>query len=198
MDLYSSQPGSVTGIALPEDAAGGVLMNVSLGGWKGYVPFKSILTGFSIHPADGVCFRHSLRDFIYTYIFGARITPVTFSGISFAHVCERTDEYDTHGDDLFIPNYHGLEYVLSYYNANRISALGAPLTIVLGLATVIFGFLVELEITATNPEQQTTAFNLTFQGVLQATPIGLAPIAAAGIPLAGDAGDAAPPGGAVA
>lgn len=165
MDIFSNQAGAVVAVPSP-----GIPMGMFLQGWGGYVPMKSIITGFSLHNSSGPQFSHSLRDFINIYIFGERISPLTITGVSFSHVCERFDEAIANpitGQTAFAPNYHGLEYVLSYYNAFRVSTLGAPVTIILGLSTVIFGFLLEVEINMQDANQQVCGFTMIFKAVPQ-------------------------------
>jgi hypothetical protein len=169
MDIFSSQPGSV--VAVPSS---GVPMATFLQGWGGYLPFKSVITGFEVETQAGVQFMHSLRDFVYIYVFGERIAPVTFSGVSFAHVCERLDERTAFqglpaGRSGFVPNFHGLEYVLNYYNTNRVSTTGAPVTLVLGLNTVLFGFLLGARVGLQDSERRVANFSLQFRAVPQAT-----------------------------
>lgn len=165
MDIFSNQAGAVVAVPSP-----GIPMAMFLQGWGGYVPMKSIITGFDVETKSGVQFMHSLRDFIYVYVFGERIAPVTIHGVSFAHVCERIDEVVNNpetGQTLFQPNYHGLEYVMSYYNAFRVSTFGAPVTIVLGLSTVLFGFLVGNSVRVQDADHQLANFSLMFQAIPQ-------------------------------
>lgn len=169
MDIFSNQPGAVTAVPSP-----GVPMAMFLENWGGYLPFKSIITGFEVQTMAGVQFMHSLRDFIYVYVFGERIAPVTISGVSMAHVCERIDERIglpglPAGRTTFVPNFHGLEYVMYYYNLNRVSSTGAPVGIVLGLDTVLFGFLTGVKVGLTDPERRLASFSLQFQAIPQAS-----------------------------
>lgn len=173
MDLFSTQPGAVVAVPSP-----GTPMTMFIQGWgdgsSAYIPFKSIITGFSVQTQSGVQFMHTLRDFIYVYVFGERIAPVTINGMCFAHVCERLDEMAPvpgfpGGQSVFFPNYHGLEYVLGFYNTYRVSTLGAPLTLVFGISTVLFGFLVGAQVTMADPENRIVQFSLQFQAIPQAT-----------------------------
>jgi hypothetical protein len=151
-------------------------MAMMLAGWGGYVPMKSIINGFQVRTQSGVQFMQSLSDFIYIYVFGERMAPVTISGVSFANVCERQDEAFTDpntGETVFSPNYHGLEYVMSYYNAFRVSTTGAPVTIVLGLSTVLFGFLTDASIALSDVDTQMATFSLEFKAVPQVNLIAL-------------------------
>lgn len=169
MDIFSSNPGAVVAVDGP-----GTALSLFLEGWQGYAPFKSIITGFGIHTQDGVQFQHSLRDFIYVYVFGERITEVTLSGLSFAHVCERLDNRQDvvgfpQGQSTFRPNWHGLEYVMGYYNTYRVSTTGTPLTLVFGLNTILYGFLVGTSIGFQDTEKLLSTFELTFRALPQTT-----------------------------
>ena len=149
-------------------------MAMYLQGWAGYVPMKSIITGFSVETRGGVQFMHTLRDFIYIYIFGERMAPLTIQGASFAHVCERMDEtiYNSLGQTTFLPNYHGLEYEMGYYNAYRVTSTGAPVTIVLGISTVLYGFLTGNSVQLQDADHQLATFTLQFQALPQASLLG--------------------------
>lgn len=166
MDIFSTQPGAAVAVAGP-----GIPVGMYLQNWGGYLGFKSIITGFDVQPSGNANFMQSLRDFIYAYVFGERMAPVNIRGISLAHICERLDERIAFpdGTSQFLPAYHGFEYVMAYYNLNRITSTGTPITIVLGLNTVLFGFLMGTQISLADPENQIAQFNLTFQGIPQVT-----------------------------
>src|SRR5262245_17174322 len=106
MDLFSLQPGAVVAVDSP-----GIPMGLFLEGWEDYPAFKAIVTGFQMQTTAGVQFMHTLQDFIYVYVFGERIAPVTITGMTFAHSCDRLDENYTlpPGQTFFFPSYHGLE-----------------------------------------------------------------------------------------
>lgn len=178
MDIFSTQPGAVVAVPSP-----GTPMAMFIEGWgdgsTAYVPFKSIVTGFEVETQAGVQFLHTLRDFIYVYVFGERIAPVTISGIALAHVCERLDENMPAqgfplGRNTFTPNFHGLEYVLGFYNSYRVSTLGAPLTLVFGISTVLQGFLVGARVGLSDTENRIAQFSLQFKAIPQATLLDLA------------------------
>jgi hypothetical protein len=257
MDIFSSQPGAV--VAVPTTGIG---VGFFVENWDGYVAFKSIFNGFDIDVHGGVQFMHSLRDFIYVYVFGERIAPLTINGISFANVCERLDEQVSTGNggggtgggngsgvfgpagggggdfgptggggggnfgpagggggtfgaspsdfgpagsgggdfggggggnnfggfgggggdfgsggggggnvssSEFLPSAHGLEYVMGFYNADRVTATGSPLTIVLGLETIIYGFLTGAKIRFTDTSRLLANFSLSFMAIPQST-----------------------------
>lgn len=130
-------------------------MSFFLEGWQGFQGFKSIITGFQIQSKGGVQFMHTLRDFIYIYVFGERIGTVVISGLSFQQRCPG-QERD-----------HGLEFVMRYYRDNRVESRATPVTIVFGLSTVIAGFLTEMQGALQDPSQKVASFSLSFQSVPQ-------------------------------
>lgn len=167
MDIFSNQAGSV--VAMPSP---GIPMGMFLEGFGGYVPLKAIVTGFGLRMSSGVTFMHSMRDFVYTYIYGERMAPLTITGVAFAFACERFGE-SLHnpftGQTLFLPSFHGLEYVNAYYNFYRVSSRGAPVVIILGLSTVLYGFLTDADIGMQNAEHKLVNFTFTFKAAPQSS-----------------------------
>jgi len=167
MDIFSSQPGAVSAVQGP-----GIPMSLYVQGFSGYGPMKSIITGFEIQTKSGVQFMHTLRDFIYVYVFGERMAPLTIHGASFAHVCDRMEEVLRNpltGQSVFVPNYHGIEYALGYYGNARVSSSGVPVTIVVGLTTVLFGFLTDGSARLDDAESNVGRFSFMFQSLPQAS-----------------------------
>lgn len=178
MDIFSLQPGAAVAVPSP-----GTPMTMFIPGWgagpTAYFAFKSIVTSFEISTESGVKFVHTLKDFIYVYVFGERIASVTVRGTCLANVCERLDEFIPlpgwpAGRSFFLPNYHGLEYVLGFYNAYRVSTSGFPLTLVFGIGTVLYGFLTGADVSYVDPEHKVANFTLEFKAIPQATFLDLA------------------------
>jgi len=126
-----------------------------LEGWVGFPGFKSIVTGFQLQSRSGVQFMHTLRDFIYIYVFGERIGTVVISGLSFHQQCPGGDPC------------HGLESVIDYYKTNSTSERDTPVTIVFGCSVVIDGFLTEIQATLNEPSQRVANFSLSFQSIME-------------------------------
>jgi hypothetical protein len=154
MDIFKSQPGKVAAIDSP-----GVPMSLFIEGWGGFFGFKSIITEFKVQAQGGVQFMHTLRDFIYVYVFGERISQMSISGISFF--------YDCGGGTC-----HGLEYVNQYYLANRVSERATPITTVLGCGTPFFGFLVGMTIDLNNPADLIGQFALDLRVIPEQSTLG--------------------------
>jgi hypothetical protein len=151
MDIFETNPGTV--VAIQTDATP---FSLYVGNWGDYDGFKSIITGFEVQTQDGVQFMHSLQDFIYVYTFGERIGNISVSGISFF-------------DDCTDPIYHGLEYVYGYYLANRTSERGAPISLVMGLSSPFYGFLVGLSMGLTDPDSMLGQFRMEFKTIPEPT-----------------------------
>lgn len=125
MDLFLTKPGAVIAVDSP-----GVPVQFYMESWGDYAAFKSVITSVRVQNQSGVQYLHTLSDLAFVYVFGERMAPVSISGISFASQCENIQQQN-----------HGLEYAMGYYLNNRISSLGEPITMVLGLSTPIVGFL---------------------------------------------------------
>jgi hypothetical protein len=159
MDIFSTKPGIV--VAVPST---GTPMTMILEGWDGFDVFKSIITGFSLVSASGVNFSHNLLDFIDVYTFGERISEFQLQGISFYAACDQ-EWFDE--NDQFVTTYHGLEYVLEYYNTHRASSLGMPLVASIGLGLTLEGFLIGCSLTAQDADRQVASFSLAMKAIPQ-------------------------------
>lgn len=148
-DVFSNNPGAVT-----VHSSRGIPMSFFLEGWGGFAGFRSIITGFHFNSRSGVQFMHTLRDFIYVYVFGERIGTVVVSGLSFHQSCGGS-------------SCHGLENIIAYYSANRASTRAVPLVIVFGCSTVIFGLLTEIQAELKDPDKKVANFSLSFQSIPQ-------------------------------
>jgi hypothetical protein len=153
-DIFSNQRGRVVAVDSP-----GVPMSLFVEGWGGFFGFKSIITGMKIYSRVGVQFAHTLRDFIYIYVFGDRIGDMNISGISFFVGC---------GGGAC----HGLEYVNSWYLANRASQRASPVTVVLGCGTPYLCFLVDMTLDMNDPENLIGQFNLGLKVVPEKSNLG--------------------------
>ena len=150
-DIFLTNRGLVTAIDGP-----GTPMSLFIDNWEGFFGFKSIITGFSVKARGGVQFLHTLRDFIYLYVFGERISEMAIRGVSF-------------WDDCDAPSFHGVEYVNAYYLDNRVSELADPITVILGLGTPFFGFLTSFDFEFRDPEQVLAEFTLGLHVIPEAS-----------------------------
>jgi len=147
-DIFSNDPGVVSVFQGP-----GTPLAFYLENWGDIQFFKSIITGFQVESQGGVQFMHTLRDFIYIYVFGERIGTVIISGLSFQQLCPGGDSG------------HGLEDVIAYYGSNRVLERADPVTMVFGLSTVFYGFLTKLTGGVQDPSTKMGSFALQFQTV---------------------------------
>jgi hypothetical protein len=155
VDIFLTQPGVAIALAGP-----GIPMGLFLDKWEGYPGFKSILTGIAVNTASGVQYMQTMRDLLFTYVFSERPAPLRLTGVSFAASCEQLA--DTVG-----PTNHGLEFAFAYYLDNRVSSLGTPLTIVLGLSTPFYGFLDKASFSVGDPEKLLGSFEFDFTTIPQ-------------------------------
>ena len=151
MEIFSSQAGRVTAIdgditPLLLEVGDDHVDDEPNSNWGGYGEFRAIITGFGVQQQGGFQFLHTLRDFIYVYVFGERIGQMSIEGIAFNANCEAgPDAIIEQASGKIGPQYHGLEWVQAYYLDNRITERPDPITIVLGLDTPFYGFLTSLK-----------------------------------------------------
>lgn len=112
--IISSRPGIVQALEEPSG------IPFRLQGWGGFEGTKAIITEVGVSGQGNYQFLHSLKDFIFVYVFGERIGTVQISGIAFAERCPGGGGAT------------GIENVFAYYNQNRIAATGRPLSIQIG------------------------------------------------------------------
>ena len=155
MDIFNSGRGLVAAIDSP-----GVPVNVFFDGWGGYGGTKSIVTSIKVTQQGGVQFLHTLRDFIYIYVYGERIGSMQIGGMSFAGACKGGSSC------------HGVEYVNAYYLTHRVSQQAAPVTIVIGCGTPFFGFLTGMNIDFTDTEHLISGWSLNFNVIPESSSLG--------------------------
>ena len=146
--LFETRPG--TFVAIPSSTD--VPVPLIFDGWRGAYGFKSLVTQMAINRQGNFQFMHSLRDLIYTYVFGERMGQILISGISFADQCPGLTPKS------------GIEYVLEYYEMNRLGRRPTPVTIQLGTTPAgrFIGFLTGLQVNLQQAETRMATFGLTF------------------------------------
>lgn len=146
--------GSASGrIALVNSDDGTIPLGLICGDLKDTVGFKGILTGLSLSGQSGYQVMHTLRQYIYVYTFGERIGEIVISGLAVVADC---------GDipDLNSPT--GLARVFNWYERNRISAIGRPISITCTPTLVLNGFLVNFKYQVVDPSISLGQFALSF------------------------------------
>lgn len=113
--------------------------------------FKAIITSVSVSSQGGFQFMHTLRQYVYLYIFGERVGELQISGLTFAGSCQETNA----------PPKSGMEVVLAYYNAMRATRRPCPVNIRIG-NTAFRGFLLGVQSAITDAESGLGRFMFKF------------------------------------
>lgn len=146
--LFVSRPGQVVALQSPDATP----LTIFMDGWPGFPTINAILTQLDAQSSGLYQHRHSLQDFIHTYIFGEQIGQMTIGGLAFAESCN--GGLGT-----------GLEQLAAYYNTYRIAVYGKLLTLQIGVSgnASLRGFLVGYRVTITDVEHQLSQFSLNFE-----------------------------------
>lgn len=145
--IFSVSPGHVVAVRMPDAAP----MAISLDGWGGFQTRRSIVQSISITTQGNFQFLHTLRGFVYVYVFGERMGELTLSGLSFAGMCDGG-------------NSSGLMQVINYYDQYRVSKTGQPVSV--WIASAGFrGFLIGSKFDIVNPEAGIGNFSLQFKTI---------------------------------
>lgn len=141
MRVFISKPGRIAVLRETGILPGSVKLN------PGGFTAKTIITGLGVSQGANVQFQHSLKNAIYVYSFGDRMGAVKVSGLGFAEDCRGGGQ-------------SGVEELLRYYAAHRISENGELVEVRIG-AQPVRGYLVACDIGIASPELMTYAWNLT-------------------------------------
>jgi hypothetical protein len=101
---------------------------------KDVLKAKGILTTMSVDGQSGLQVMHTLRKAIYLTTFGERVGNIVIGGIIFQASCD---------DDPFNPN-PGILKFYEWYERNRISTTGLPVSITVTAGLVLDGFLTNM------------------------------------------------------
>ena len=127
--IFETIPGSV--LAVKDGGVAGMMSPPLVEMRPNRIQFqsqKSIFTRLMLAHAANYQFLHTLGGDIYIYVFGDRIGDLTLSGLSFSINCEAKGDRE-----------HGLEKMLKWWKANRLSKRKEPVQVMVGL-TPIQGF----------------------------------------------------------
>jgi hypothetical protein len=105
-----------------------------VGDFKDVLKAKGILTTMSVDGQSGLQVMHTLRKAIYLTTFGERVGNIVIGGIIFQASCD---------DDPFNPN-PGILKFYEWYERNRISTTGLPVSITVTAGLVLDGFLTNM------------------------------------------------------
>lgn len=149
-DIFASSPGNVLefkpgGPALP--------FQVRVPGFGGFQTHKGIITSVGIQQGGNYQFLHTLRNFVYVYVFGERIAELVIGGAMFLNPCDG-EAQDARGS--------GFEKVYEFYERHRISRNPNPLQITIGAGVGMLSlksFLVGVAIQAADPASMIGSFS---------------------------------------
>lgn len=144
MNVFSNRPGRA--IMVPDV---GFPLTINLGDWPGGNNLKAVITSFSLGSMGNFQFLHTLRNFVYVYVFGERISEINIGGVAFAGDCE-------HGA------LSGIENLWDYYQKNKIAAKGTPVAIAVGTQMSFQGFLTGFSVNVANPDLGLTQWGMRF------------------------------------
>jgi hypothetical protein len=134
MNMFSDRTGRVV---LVPDAGAPVALSVQ--GWPGAQALKAAITSINLGAAGNVQFVHTLRDFVYVYVFGERMSEITVGGLAFPNDCQAR----TPG---------GIENLWRFYQRNRVASRGAPLGLAVGATMMFEGFLTGFTVALNDPQ----------------------------------------------
>lgn len=142
-NIFSVSPG----VAVPIRDPRAVPMTISADGWGGFATRQAVVQRVAVSSMGNFQFMHTLRNYIYVYVFGERIGELTLSGLAFAGTCYG-------GGD-------GISKVLAYYSQKGIGFTGKPVGVQVG-ASGFQAFLIGAQFEINNPEAQMGQFQLKF------------------------------------
>ena len=153
--LFENNTGRV--IALDDKVAAGAISLAAVTGAGGPISYQShntIITRLGVSAAGNYQFLHTIGNDVYIYVFGDRMGQITLHGISFAQKC-------TGNSSNTSATNHGFEALLEWYEKNRVAAYKNPVTVTIGLAKTIRGFVVGMTGDVHDPQHRTIEFQLS-------------------------------------
>lgn len=144
--LFVTRPGQV--VAFQE--VGSLPLSVFLENWPGFPQIRAIITQISYNSSGNFQFLHSLREFIYVYVFGERLGTCVIGGLAFSEACAVSGGLS------------GPEQLTQYYDQFRLSKYGQPLTAQIGLSGRfrVRGFLTNYRMDIFDTQNQIGQFSL--------------------------------------
>ena len=145
--IWSTKPGFALALNDPD----AIPMVFDFDDWGGFDVRRSIVQGVSISRMGNFQFLHTLRGFVYVYIFGERMGEFVISGIAFAGKCP-DDQTD------------GISKVMEYYEEKGIAFFGKPVGIQVGKAG-FRAFLIGAKFDIINPKGRLGQFAFSFRTI---------------------------------
>jgi hypothetical protein len=143
--LFSKEKGLVASF---NDPAVPGRASFKMDGWQGFDGFKSIITRVTIAAQGNYQFLHTLGGDVFIYVFGDRIGQITVSGLAFDSTCGDAD------------GSIGMERVMSFYMANRVSERKTPMKLTIGVATTIKAYLVGMTGDVSDPKSKIWQYSM--------------------------------------
>lgn len=149
MYVLANRPGQVTVVRTPGDQGMPIAVAGALGSW--FPRFRAILTGVTVALDGNFQFQHTLRDVIYVYVFGDRISQLRIEGLAFAAGCPDGGP-------------SGIEMIMEAYQGNRIAARPDPLQLAIGVGPAgrFRGYMTGFRADIVKPEARIAQFSFTF------------------------------------
>lgn len=162
--LYVTHPGQVTAI---NGDVGKLPMTIMLDNWPGFPAIRAIMTHIGISASGNYQFLHTLKEYIYVYVFGERIGDVAISGLLFSESCTSSDGPADATAPANVAQPSGIEQLCDFYNTNRIAVRGQPMRIIIGTSAMASfqAFLVAHKSEISDPQQQLGQFTLYFKNL---------------------------------
>lgn len=143
--FFSKAAGQVQSIPDPSLPAS---VSFRLENWGGFVGFRSVITRVTVSAKGNFQFLHSLGGQVFIYVFGDRIGQLSVTGVAFDSACGSPS------------GLLGIENVLNYYSANRVSARRTPIKLVIGASTALEAHLLDVTGDLVDPRTRVWQFSL--------------------------------------
>lgn len=145
MNIFSDRTGRA--VLVPDV---GFPLAVALADWPGAAAMKAVVTSFGMSAAGNFQLMHTLRNFVYVYVFGERVSELTVGGLALAADCDRQEAGS------------GVERLWEYYQKKKVSAAGLPVSVAVGSRMAFQGFLTGFQFQAADPAYGLAQWGLKF------------------------------------
>lgn len=144
MNIFSDRVGSA--VLVPDV---GFPFSIRLQDYGGPLAVKAVITNFGMSAAGNFQFLHTLRNFVYIYVFGERISEINVGGLAFPQLCN-------------IEGPSGVELLWDYYQKKKVAANGTPVTVAIGTRMSFQGFLTGFTFGASDPNYGLAQWGMRF------------------------------------
>lgn len=148
-DIFATSPGSVYEFT---PGGGALPFTVAVGAGLTFARVRGVVTAVGISQQGNFQFLHTLRNYVYVYVFGERIADLTVSGVMFLNSCrDGQNDRDT-----------GWRKIYDFYDQYRLSKNPAPVVVSIGGITVE-AFLVGMTMQAQDAGNMLGQFSMAFK-----------------------------------